>query len=152
MEVSIWNWVIIMEKEEFAHHEQNFNALFVHTVFKCCQQQTTLISSKNMKNLYKWKHHLLDWFENMVAKEKLPILSNFSFCHNVVKSHICSRGIKMRLSMGKGQEKLVTMRPTRDNPLSSLVNPFQRMANCSWWFWKHLGINIKFSMNECLIN
>ena len=49
-------------------------------------QQTTLnIFCQKIENLYNWMDNLWLKVENILPKEKLRVLSNFSFCHFVLK-------------------------------------------------------------------
>ena len=49
--------------------------------------QTTLKTlTETFRNSLKMKEHLLNKVVNIVKKEKLIIMSNFSYCHNVFKS------------------------------------------------------------------
>ena len=58
-----------------------------------------------MENLPKWRQCHTYWIElkTLLQKEKLLVLSNFFFCHNVFKCRqTCSRGVKKASICGKG--------------------------------------------------
>ena len=77
-----------------------------------------------MENLYKWKFDYWIKLKTLWQKEKLLIMSNFSFCHNVFKSH------------------LLQMRQKASSSGKWLINLFRSHTGFIQNFWYHVNKNL----------
>ena len=71
-----------------------------------CSRRLLKHLDKNLKNLYRWRLDFWKELKTLWQKEKLFVLSNFTFCHYVFKRRMLQRHHKV-YTYGKGIHLLV---------------------------------------------
>ena len=97
---------------------------------------------KSTVNLYKWMHNYLKWLKILWRKEKLLVLSNFSFRHNtcIFKSRLLQRRRKASI-WGNGLTRKLDGEPTYNKSVTGIRLEFkyhEKSLLFKVYFWTEL--------------
>ena len=117
-----------------------------------CRRRLWKDLRKNPDNIYKWRHNHWTKLKTLRQKEKLLVLSNFSFCRNVFKNCLLQRSQKAFIC-GIG---LRTIKQWFSSIVFATVVQCSTLSHmrqiCISWLWTTYRQKVcKISINECFI-
>ena len=99
--IKTWKNSLYIERFEFSDHacmqsdcwwtsnsKVSTDLLTLFHIQKICSRQLWTCLLKNMENFYNCRCNYWKKLKTLCQKEKLLVLSNFSYCHNVFKSRL----------------------------------------------------------------
>ena len=119
------------------------NKLTLSHIQQICSRRLWKHPGKNMENPYKWGYNYWKKLKTSRQKEKLLVLSNFFFCHDVFKRHqkesVCGKGLRDNFNMSKCWHQyavkyfywsIIILKHTSDHFVNLCVNKYLRHGIC----------------------